>query len=97
MANPFEATDASGEPIEFATKTVGGFPTVYNVRRGIRIADFITAGYNYVKAFEEVYYWCTVDGVEESTPVEAVGFDTDTFIGMRYNIRWTAAGIYPPP
>jgi hypothetical protein len=93
MVNPFEATDASGEPIEFATKTPGG---AFNVR-GIRTVDFITAVYNYVRVFEAVYNWCTVDGVEEGTPVQAVSFRSENMTALRYNITWTVAGIYEPP
>ena len=85
---PFPATSTNGPPITSAIKTVGDEPITYNVR-GTRTADFITAGYSYVKpTIDGPYLWCNISGVEESSPVVAGRFDEPVGTAERYGIKW---------
>ena len=85
---PFPATSTNGPPITSAIKTVGDEPITYNVR-GTRTADFITAGYSYVKpTIEGPYLWCNISGVEEDPAVVAGRFDLPVGTAERYGIKW---------
>jgi len=92
----FEATDTTGTSpnITTAVKTTGGGPTTYDVR-GVVMASFIAAGYNYVTSNGfGGYNWCTSTGTLESPVVTAVNYNAFNNSAERYNTPFAVAGVY---
>ena len=92
----YEATDPTGTSpnITTAVKTTGGGPTTYDVR-GVVVASFIAAGYNYVTSNGSGgYNWCTSTGTLESPVVVAVNYNAFDNSAERYNTPFAVAGVY---
>ena len=91
----YQATDPTGTSpnITTAVKNEGGL-TTYNVR-GVVVASFIAAGYNYITAnLSGGYNWCTSTGTLESTPVVAANYNAFFNSADRYNTPFAVAGVY---
>ena len=92
----YEATDPTGTSpnITTAVKTTGGGPTTYDVR-GVVVASFIAAGYNYVTSNGSGgYNWCTSTGTLESPVVVAVNYNAFNSSAERYNTPFAVVDVY---
>ena len=92
----YQATDPTGTSpnITTAVKTTGGGPTTFDVR-GVVVASFIAAGYNYVTSnLFGGYNWCTSTGTLESPVVVAVNYNAFDNSAERYNTPFAVAGVY---